>query len=333
MFKKLYVSLVRPHCVPTIVYPFDLKGKKPYFSIVFLTNMIAASLMFLSTISSASETQKNISTQNDNEETAIPLTLLPRDNYKMVDWAKAVESDFISPIGSLSGEEPNLRSSPKPLIIKSKMEVLTDVIFSHDVHSYWLNCENCHPSIFPEKHGGTEDLSMKAIFKGEFCGKCHDKVAFRLKECYRCHLPRNAKKKEEEFSRVNLLGKIYATKDVGKEKYKGVPVQRNAAKKSVAEKDALAEGRKLEDPNYDLPVLMRSKRKVMTDVLFSHKVHNEVLSCESCHNAIFAKKRGSTEGLSMAAINEGKFCGTCHGGVVFPLGECDRCHLPGKAAH
>jgi c(7)-type cytochrome triheme protein len=49
----------------------------------------------------------------------------------------------------------------------------------------------------------------------------------------------------------------------------------------------------------------------------------------------FKMKRGTSGQITLEAKQEGKFCGACHdgktemGGVaVFPIDECDRCHVP-----
>jgi c(7)-type cytochrome triheme protein len=47
----------------------------------------------------------------------------------------------------------------------------------------------------------------------------------------------------------------------------------------------------------------------------------------------FKMKRGASGPITLAAKQEGKFCGACHdgkttmdGAVVFAIDECDRCH-------
>lgn len=65
-------------------------------------------------------------------------------------------------------------------------------------------------------------------------------------------------------------------------------------------------------------------------VTFSHQTHSQKQpSCTACHNKIFRMKNGSAE-LSMAKMNNGKQCGSCHDGkVVFATKEaagCAKCH-------
>ncbi|MDH5633473.1 MAG: cytochrome c3 family protein [Gammaproteobacteria bacterium] len=60
------------------------------------------------------------------------------------------------------------------------------------------------------------------------------------------------------------------------------------------------------------------------DAWFPHSRHTELLDCASCHPKVF-KYRGTP--ITMAEIRDGKYCGTCHGKVAFPVDvACARCH-------
>ncbi|MCK5516448.1 MAG: hypothetical protein KAI39_06200 [Desulfobulbaceae bacterium] len=71
-----------------------------------------------------------------------------------------------------------------------------------------------------------------------------------------------------------------------------------------------------------------------TKTAFNHISHVEdfSLECASCHDAIFEHKKGTTGyvEVSMAAINEGKFCGYCHNGdnAFDSATRCESCHFP-----
>jgi c(7)-type cytochrome triheme protein len=69
-------------------------------------------------------------------------------------------------------------------------------------------------------------------------------------------------------------------------------------------------------------------------VTFSHDRHRSKLDkCSTCHMRDFKMKRGASGPITLAAKQEGKYCGACHdgktkigGSIVFPIDECDKCH-------
>lgn len=67
-------------------------------------------------------------------------------------------------------------------------------------------------------------------------------------------------------------------------------------------------------------------------VTFSHEKHKEkVGKCTDCHTKVFKMKKGTSGTLTMAAMNEGKFCGACHDGktafTVKDQANCSKCHM------
>ena len=67
-------------------------------------------------------------------------------------------------------------------------------------------------------------------------------------------------------------------------------------------------------------------------VTFDAKIHaDKGAKCADCHTApkLFAMKKGTNK-LTMAAMNEGKFCGACHDGKkafsVKAPADCAKCH-------
>lgn len=60
-------------------------------------------------------------------------------------------------------------------------------------------------------------------------------------------------------------------------------------------------------------------------VRFPHRDHTQWLDCSNCHTQLFEMQQG-VNNISMLRILQGEQCGVCHGGVAFPLTECDRCH-------
>jgi len=106
-----------------------------------------------------------------------------------IDWEEAENKGLISPIDFLEGisiKRPPLKMD-KDVVIESRGTWMADVLFSHKKHALWNGCEVCHPEIFPSTKRGTIKYSMLQIAGGEYCGVCHDKVAFPLVDCQRCH--------------------------------------------------------------------------------------------------------------------------------------------------
>ena len=59
------------------------------------------------------------------------------------------------------------------------------------------------------------------------------------------------------------------------------------------------------------------------EAYFPHSVHQEWLSCQSCHPTVY--RRGAIAG-SADQTHGPASCGKCHNGVAFPVGSCERCH-------
>jgi c(7)-type cytochrome triheme protein len=124
----------------------------------------------------------------DTTPDVISLEYLPKDRYGFVDWVKAIDDGVIAPRDSLRARKPKGKKArfDKNILIKSKMDFMPDVIFPHKEHNEWLKCSNCHPRIFKMKAGGNP-ITMVGIWQGEFCGRCHDRVAFPTRNCFKCH--------------------------------------------------------------------------------------------------------------------------------------------------
>ncbi len=71
-----------------------------------------------------------------------------------------------------------------------------------------------------------------------------------------------------------------------------------------------------------------------TKVSFSHKTHTmeASLTCDSCHDELFTMESGAaltTGTMTMAAMLEGQYCGSCHdGNTAFATNaQCASCHM------
>ena len=75
------------------------------------------------------------------------------------------------------------------IVLNSKAEQrgMPPVVFPHWLHRLEFKCKVCHPAIF-EMRAGANNIDMKKIVDGQFCGKCHNgEVAWKPVECARCH--------------------------------------------------------------------------------------------------------------------------------------------------
>lgn len=79
---------------------------------------------------------------------------------------------------------------------------------------------------------------------------------------------------------------------------------------------AVAPGKKLE---FD--------EKTTGKVVFDGKAHaDKGLKCKDCHPALYKMKKDGTK-ITMADINAGKSCGSCHNDKkTFGTKDCTKCH-------
>ncbi len=82
---------------------------------------------------------------------------------------------------------------PKAPVIWSKP--VKGVVFFHETHTRGagLDCDSCHDDIFEMAAGSAEeneDFTMDSLYKGNYCGACHDgSMAFASNtRCTACHI-------------------------------------------------------------------------------------------------------------------------------------------------
>jgi c(7)-type cytochrome triheme protein len=115
---------------------------------------------------------------------------MPKETFgNGINWEKAEETGALKLIDQLDGIsfKKNGMKVQNDFALKSKVEGMPDIIFSHSKHTVWNGCELCHPDIFVGIKRGASKYSMIEIFDGKYCGVCHDKVAFPQTDCRRCH--------------------------------------------------------------------------------------------------------------------------------------------------
>lgn len=113
---------------------------------------------------------------------------LPKDAGGGVDWVRALNEKLIEPKPGLDAkdEEQPVLDLDVELVPKDAPDF--KATYPHKTHTRMLACSNCHPAIF-QMEKGADPITMEKIFAGEFCGRCHGKVAFDVATgCPRCHL-------------------------------------------------------------------------------------------------------------------------------------------------
>jgi c(7)-type cytochrome triheme protein len=112
------------------------------------------------------------------------LAGLPLDTFGRVNWVKAIESGMINPRANLDGSGQMVIK--QEFVIMKNTRSMPWVKFPHRQHTEWLACSNCHPHPF-KTEANAHEITMETIMRGEHCGKCHDRVAFSIIACERCH--------------------------------------------------------------------------------------------------------------------------------------------------
>lgn len=113
------------------------------------------------------------------------LAGFPVDRTGRVDWMELLRSGRIQPRADLSGTA-TMDPLDMDIVMKNTKE-MPWVLFPHRSHTLWLDCSNCHPQPF-ESRAGAHAITMNDIFRGRYCGMCHDRVAFiTYFSCERCH--------------------------------------------------------------------------------------------------------------------------------------------------
>ena len=117
---------------------------------------------------------------------ALEVTGLPKDKFGLIDWAKMIRQGLIAPRPSVDPKVQTDIIIDMSILFETKSDFIENVLFPHDIHTYWLDCRSCHTRLFNPKKGSNPVL-MTEISEGKWCGWCHSKVAFPLDDCTRCH--------------------------------------------------------------------------------------------------------------------------------------------------
>lgn len=103
------------------------------------------------------------------------------------DWGKALAQGVIAPRPGVDPKAADEAVFPLDVELVPLDNPPFKVIFPHETHTAVLSCASCHPGIF-QMAKGADPITMEKIYAGEYCGRCHGKVAFSVPTgCPRCH--------------------------------------------------------------------------------------------------------------------------------------------------
>jgi c(7)-type cytochrome triheme protein len=236
----------------------------------------------------------------------------------------------------------------KPREITYKIKGLGEAAFSHAIHIAKTGgaCRSCHNGKVIT--GKEKAVTMAEMANGKSCGTCHNgKDVFATSgDCTKCHKgmkPRDIVFKLKDIPAATFSHDIHTAAYGCKEchtkifPYKAVvgkaTMDNMASGKSCGTchngKDVFAttgdcakchKGLKPGVINFKLP-------KPAGDATFSHEFHLQAYKCADCHTKIFPYRSGSTK-ATMADMENGKACGTCHGKGkdAFGVDDCIKCH-------
>jgi c(7)-type cytochrome triheme protein len=116
------------------------------------------------------------------------LGKLPEHANGGTDWVGALNASLIDPKPGI--DEKAEAEAELDLNVELVPKDMPDfkVTYPHKIHTQLLACTSCHTGIF-QMQAGADPITMEKIFAGEYCGRCHGKVAFDpTTACPRCHL-------------------------------------------------------------------------------------------------------------------------------------------------
>lgn len=78
---------------------------------------------------------------------------------------------------------------------RSEIEGVRPVVFPHWFHRIRYRCAVCHGDLAIKMRAGGNEITMKDIMDGRFCGACHNgQVAWSSERCELCHSGRSGLK-------------------------------------------------------------------------------------------------------------------------------------------
>ncbi|HKK02036.1 MAG TPA: cytochrome c3 family protein [Desulfuromonadales bacterium] len=215
------------------------------------------------------------------------------------------------------------------------------VTFSHKKHTAMFGCKQCHSKIFIPGPGN-KTFTMAEMDKGEACGACHNgKTAFTVKaNCATCHPVHTITFKQPSFGKVVFSHKVhirkYGCKECHPKRFTPGPGNKNFTMAEMYKGKACGgchNGKISFNVKTSCVVCHKNhdiffKGPSFGVVVFSHKKHTAMFGCKECHPKRFIPGPGNKK-LTMAEMDKGKACGSCHNGdMAFSVkNDCKNCHL------
>lgn len=194
------------------------------------------------------------------------------------------------------------------------------VAFSHWRHRMRHTCRVCHLELEFEMKVNATEITEKANLEGRYCGAagCHDgQAAFGhgRENCDKCH-GGNLESAVAGFDRL----KRFPPSGFGNR----VDWTRALRVRLIKPKDFLVTRRG--GMAFDRTLDLKAEWSGIPPAIFPHGAHVAWLDCANCHPDLFNIEKKTTKHFSMTLNLEGRFCGTCHRTVAFPMQDCRRCH-------
>ena len=228
--------------------------------------------------------------------------LLPKDQVGNPDWGRALEEKVIVPRAGIAPEAAEQDVLALDVDLTAELDPAFKVTFSHQKHTRWLACRNCHTGMFEMKAGATP-LAARDVHAQRYCAACHGKVAFDIVTgCPLCHL-----------------------QNLPKDPNGRVDWSRALAENLIAPR-AGPRSKSVDQATFDHDVEFKPTEQPALKSVFSHTTHAKWLACANCHPRLFPTEAAAA-GPRGADLHSRRYCGACHGSVAFGMiGFCGRCH-------
>jgi c(7)-type cytochrome triheme protein len=224
-------------------------------------------------------------------------------------------------------------------------ETFGKIVFSHDVHleAVGSNCEVCHNEIYHIIKKKNPTYTMEDMQKGKSCGACHNgKRAFSVdKDCISCHAG-DVTWMGDEIGKTAFSHSVHVEleyncdechPDLFKPKINGQKMTMSAMEQGeycgVCHDGDSAFSVKTNCISCHVGAIdIVWQKDNIGETRFSHTVHLDMeYGCSECHPDVFKPKHNG-QTMTMSAMNEGEYCGTCHDDdTAFSVQkDCASCH-------